>query len=271
MKKTFRIMSLIILLMFSFFLTNKIKILITDLDSIMINIKKDYKKYEKKGHDAVVFKEKMIPGISKKKINIISSYRKMRKYGSYNKNYYIYDTVKPDESIENNKNKYIYKGNILKKMVSINFIISDTKTIKNLILILNKHKVKATFFVNEIWISKNLELANLISKLGYTIGIDKIDDYKYMKTILKKVLKEKNIYCKYYDKNSVKKCEKVNGYSIEGVVVNNDFYKNTSINLYSGLIISYTDKSVEKELDNIILYIKKKGFTITDLDTHIIE
>ena len=223
MKKSLQIGSLIFLFVFSFFLTNKIRSIVKNMDTIMIKIKENYKTYEILGMDAKCYNDRITPGISTKLVDISSSYNKMRKNGDYNPKYYVYNTIKPDVSIDNNKDKYIFKGNSIKKMISINFIINDTKSIKDIIWILNKNKVKATFFVNDEWILNNLEFANSMKKSNFIIGLNKVNNYKNIKTIIKKILKEKNIYCTYYNKKSIKNCSKINGYTIKGKIVNNNF------------------------------------------------
>ena len=55
----------------------------------------------------------------------------MKNNGVFNKNLIVYDDVLPNISIHNNKDKFIIKGNSLKQMVSLVFIINDDKYLNN--------------------------------------------------------------------------------------------------------------------------------------------
>lgn len=237
----------------------------------MIKIKKNYKLYEKKGENAVILKDKIIPGISSKVVNIKKSYKSMKKNNRYDPNYYVYDKYKPKISIENNKNKYIYKGNSKKKIVSLNFIVDNKNTIENIINILDNNNVKATFFINDTFLKNNLSYASYISKKGYVIGINKSNNYNSTNKLIRKIIKQKNIFCKYYDKKSVENCLSINGYTVGGNIINNDYYELVKDNLYSGNIFIFEGNEVINSLYKIIFYIKSKGFKIDNLNNQLLE
>ena len=164
MKRLFERIKLISLLVFSFFLTDKTSTVIKNLDYIMIMIKNDKKNYETKSIDAYINGDSIIPGISKKEVNINKSYSKMKEYGKYNSNLYIYNYTKPNISITNNKDKYITRGNVIKRMVSLNFIVDDNPNLDKLLTILNNNQVSSTLFIDEEYLSNNLDLVyNLIN------------------------------------------------------------------------------------------------------------
>ena len=157
-------------------------------------------------------------------------------------------------------------------MVSINFLINDNTNINKIIEILNNNEIKASFFVNEKWLSNNMDLAYNLIDNEFIFGIDNIDNnYEWMNTIITKVFKQDQLYCLYCDE-VINKCQKIGGYTIKGIIIDRDYYNNVTKSLKSGAIITFkVDDKLIKNLDNIIKYILKKGYTIKNLYDHIEE
>ena len=273
MKKIFEAIALISLLVFSFFLTDKTSQVIKDMDEIMIMIKQNKSKYETKSIDAKINNNSIIPGLSKKIVNINKSYSSMKEYGKYNPNLYVYDNIKPKVSIVDNKDKYINLGLSNKRMVSINFILDDTNYLDEILTILDNNKVKATFFIDEDFLSNNLDLIYNLIKEGYIIGIkNNKSNYKWMNTIITKVGKQNNIYCLYNNKKTIDKCMSIDGYTIKGITIDNNYYSNIKDNLRSGSIFNFkVNNNLINKLDLIIKFILKKGYSIEEINTHVQE
>lgn len=274
MKKFYQAIGLLSLLCFSFILTDKTAEVIKNMDEIMIMIKEQEKKYYKEAVDAVIKEDYIIPGISARKVLVNDSYIKMKEYGKYNPNLFVYKYILPNASIEDNKDKYIISGNKAKRMVNLNFIINNESEIDNIIHILEDNQVLASFFVTEDFLSDNLELTYHLILQGYNFGINIKDskNYKWMNTIITKVGKQDNIYCLYQDINTSSDCEKINGYTIKGYRLDHDYYNEISKKLESGAIFNLNiNDELDDNLDLIIKYIKKKGYKITNLDEHIKE
>ena len=273
MKRLFERIGLISLLVFSFFLTDKTSTVIKNLDDIMVMIKSNKKNYETKSINAHINGNSIIPGISKKEVNVNKSYSKMKEYGKYNSNLYIYNYTKPNISITNNKDKYITRGNVIKRMVSLNFIIDDNTNLDKLLNILNNNKVSSALFIDEEYLSNNLDLIYSLINNGYIIGIkNNKSNYKWMDTIITKIGKQKNIYCLYDNKDTIDNCININGYTIKGIKINKNYYSNIKKELTSGAIfnLDITDELINN-LDVIIKFIKKKGYSIENIDIHIKE
>lgn len=273
MKKVFESIALTSLLIFSFFLTDKTSKVIKDMDEIMIMIKQNKSKYETKSINAKINNNSIIPGKSKKIVNIKKSYSSMKEYGKYNPNLYSYDYIKPKVSIIDNKDKYINLGMSNKRMVSISFIIDDTNYLNEILTILDNNKVSASFFIDEDFLSDNLDLIYNLIKEEYIIGIkNNSSDYKWMNTIITKVGKQNNIYCLYNNKKTMDKCMYIDGYTIKGITIDNNYYSNIKDNLRSGSIFNLkVSDNLIKNLDLIIKFIKKKGYSIEELNTHLQE
>ena len=93
MQKLYKVVGVLLLGLFSFFYTEKVIDLIRESDPIMRNIKKSESDYKIDPVDAKIKDNKIIPGISGKVIDYDSSYKKMKKYGTYKflkKNYQLY-------------------------------------------------------------------------------------------------------------------------------------------------------------------------------------
>lgn len=273
MKRVFKVIGLFSLFIFSFVLTEKTALVIKDMDEIMISIKENKGKYNFDSIDAVIKNNGIVPGISKREVDVNASYQKMKEYGKYNPDFYVYKYTLPNVSITNNKDKYIIKGNHNKRMVSLNFILEDNY-FKDILNILEQKNIKATFFITEEFLSSNLDLVYTLISDGYNFGIidNSNTNYDWFNTIINKVGKQDNMYCHYKNKNTVKKCMKINGFTIRGIDIKDNYLSAVVNNLNSGVIFNfYIDLELVNDLDSIINHILKKGYSIENLSNHINE
>ncbi|XRL85910.1 polysaccharide deacetylase family protein [Bacillus subtilis] len=128
--------------------------------------------YEVKPQNARIDKVwKSIPGYNGLKVNIEQSYKKMKKHGEFREKDLVYSQVKPSVHLESLQPEPIYKGNPDKPMVA--FLINvawGNEYLEKMLLILQKHQVKATFFLEGNWVRNNEKLAKKIAKDGHEIG-----------------------------------------------------------------------------------------------------
>ncbi|MCY7818745.1 polysaccharide deacetylase family protein [Bacillus inaquosorum] len=128
--------------------------------------------YEVKPQDARIDKVwKSIPGYNGLKVNIEKSYKKMKKHGEFRENDLVYSQVKPSVHLESLQPEPIYKGNPDKPMVA--FLINvawGNEYLEKMLPILQKHQVKATFFLEGNWVRNNEQLAKKIAEDGHEIG-----------------------------------------------------------------------------------------------------
>ena len=247
MKKTFRIIGLIILVSFSFIYTEKTTKVVREYDSIMVNIKKES---NVNPTDAIINNNTIIPGINGKKINIDKSYIKMKEYGKFDKNLLVYDPIKPNNTLKNNKDKFIISGNSSKYMISIVFL-TDEKYINKL----NNYDIKKNYMVKKIS-NINLYKNNLI---GF---YNSYDDWSYS---IAKSNNKKIEYCFSLTKSN---CFKNNLYVIKTDIIKNNYLINTKKYLKNGAIITYkVTNYLFNELPLIISYINSKGYKIVYLNT----
>ena len=109
MRKFFELFGLIALICFSFFYTEKVMFVISEKDPLKIEINDLKDKYKIDVIEAIINEDSIIPGVSGKKVNVEKSYKKMRGNNVFNEKMLVYDEVYPNNSLENNKDKYVVK------------------------------------------------------------------------------------------------------------------------------------------------------------------
>ena len=147
MKNIFNNFFLISLVFFSFFYTDKVINIINKKDPLMVEITKQKDKYKVEPTEAIITENTVIPGIEGKEIDVDKSYEKMKTEGVFREQSIIYNKVTPTNSISNNKDKYIIKGNNNKQEVSIIVIVDKNNTIDNLNKIKSKDKYKILILI----------------------------------------------------------------------------------------------------------------------------
>lgn len=278
MKKIFQIIGLISLTCFSFFMTERTALVVNNMDEIMIKIKEESDKFSTESISAVIEDNKIIPGVNGRTVNINKSYKNMKINGFYHENLYIYDYTKPKISITNNKDKYIIKGNPNKRMISLIFKVTINDDIDSILNIINNYNIKSTFFVEELWFENNKDKVKEIIKNGHNIGI-LTNDYTTSNfeliNITLKDMNHKTNYCYQEEENktNIDMCKLKGNYTIMPTLISlNTPLLDIKSKLESGNLLSLKINSqVKKELSTIIIYIKSKGYKITNLDENVLE
>ncbi len=223
-----------------FIYSEKTMLVVREYDDIMIKIKEVEKAKEMKPIEATIKNNTIIPGISGYKTDINKSYLKMKEYGKYNENLFVYKKVLPKKILKNNKDKYIISGNTSKKEVSLVLLI-DQKYISKL------PDIKLNLFPKQ-----KIESTN-------TRGYYKYDDW------LHSTYKANHIKVEYCFNDP--ECFKNNLYVIKTDVINNNYLLNTKKKLTNGSIITYeVSNEFINQLNLIINYINSKGYKIVYLE-----
>ena len=275
MNKFFQIIGLVTLTIFSFFVTEKTSLVVNNMDDIMIQIKQNKDKYKEKSKDAVIKGNTIIPGINGRIVNTKKSYKNMKINGYYSDKLYIYDYNKPLVSLEDNKNKYVIKGNSNKRMISLIFKVKNGIDISNIISILNNYGAKSTFFVDINWFSNNTNTLEQLIKDGHNVGIllddYDSDDFLWTDTIIKNINKQKHGFC--YNPEKIEVCAQNNDYTIRPKEIS-EYTPLVDLKKYidsENLFSFEVNSELKKELINIIIYIKSKGKRLENLENHILE
>lgn len=272
-KKLIRVFLILLLSVFSFYYTNKSIELVREQDPIMKTIRSTSDKYNVKAVNAEIKDNTIIPGISGKEINYIETYTKMKQYGMYNEIMTTLKDVEPTISVEDYYDKYIVSGNKIKRSIALVFKIEKT-TPKEIISILNKNKVKSTFFIDGEYLENNSKDIKLMTNhelelLSYSSGYDEIY-FSSSKDYLESLTNRKLKYCySEYDKEEViNLCQKLKLHTIVPTIkINNSLLKEIKNELTNSAIISIPiSENTKQELDTTIKYIKSRGYTLEKLE-----
>ncbi len=256
MKNFYKSLGLLGIMVFSFYYTEKIAILMQNKSPIMQSINQIENNYLESPVNATIEGESITPGIMGRMINKTKSYVNMKSFGIFNEYYLVFDDVKPDVSLEDNKDKIITKGN--KKKNAVAFLIEKNQPIADYF---QNQKIKASIFINEQSFDKN--------SFFEQINNDK-ESYKNTESLLNKNNLNTNIcYLHSMDKDF---CIKNKKYLVnETFALNNSNFIEIKKNLESGSIILIKENT---SLENVKLLLKEiqfKGLKIITLSDLINE
>ena len=277
-KKGIRVISILLLAVFSFYYTNKSIELVKEQDPIMKKIKTTDEKYTVAAVNAIIEDNTIIPGLTGKVIDYETSYNKMKQYGIYNEVLTTLKDIKPDISIDDYYDKFIISGNPEKKSVALVFKV-EKKSPNQVVKILNNKNVKATFFIDGLYLENNYnEISNMtnhqLELLSYNSDYDEIyfsSSKDYLETLTKTKLKF--CYSEYDKEEIINLCQKLNMHTIIPTIkVYSNVFQEVKEKLTNSSIISIPLSSqTEKELSTTIDYIKSRGYKITTLEDLINE
>ncbi|MBE6148083.1 MAG: hypothetical protein E7167_01025 [Firmicutes bacterium] len=244
MKDILKYISLLILIVFSFYYTDKISTMIIYESDLMQEII-EHKKVENKAFtNAIITGKYITPGLNGLEINELDSYYQMKKDYLYSRNKLVFNEVEPDTSIEKNKRLIINRGNEIKKAVSIIFANNPQveKYLENILLKVNK-LINYSEFNNDSRFEQ----------------INNENDLKKLDILLDKYKINTNICI--VNKNNEDKCRQAKKYLVEPTY----YVDNVSIiggEITSGDIIFISD---ELTLSNFKLLLKKVSYRDLDI------
>lgn len=248
--KFYRMIGLIGLLIFSFYLTDIVTDIAINSNSLMQVIKTRRDNYTCKSVNAIVDGNTIIPGIKGKRINEMKSYLNMKDFGSFNENYLIYDYILPDISIVNNKDKIIISGNKTKRNVSI--LLYNNNSIYNY---LKKNNIKYT---------KMIKYDDIIDyKDNINIENDK-NKYLDLDTLLNKKNLNNNICL--IDYSNIEACIEKNYYLVKpNIILKNNDFNNILNTIANGSIILIDDNLTLNNFKLFLNYLESKDLKSVQL------
>ena len=275
-KKVIQVISVTLLMLFSFFYTNKSIELIRENDPIMKQIKETNMKYKVDPVNATIIGNKIIPGKSGKEIDYQKTYAKMKKYGTYNETLTVLKEIEPAISADDYYDKYIVQGNTERKNVSLVFKTDTTSNLLSILNILNQKNIPATFFVDGLLLENNTSLFETMTQNNHELEIlsydNKYDEIYFDSALnyLSSITKREGKYCyaEYDQKEVIELCSKLKLHTIIPTVKTTTMpYKEIKDKLYNSAIISLPLSTItEEQLPAIIDYIKQKGYTFLSLE-----
>ncbi|WP_226578879.1 polysaccharide deacetylase family protein [Halobacillus litoralis] len=154
------------------FVTNNEAVSVNTDSSLYQKISEEKSKYELEAEDAKIDSVwKKTPGIVGRRVDVEASYKNMKKKGTYDPKKLVFKLIKPDVSLTDLPPSPIYRGHPDK--VAVSFLINVSwgeEFIPEMIEILNKHQVKATFFIDGAFANDFTDLVQMIEEEGHTIG-----------------------------------------------------------------------------------------------------
>ena len=256
MKKFYKSVGLIAIMLFSFYYTEKIAILMQNKSPIMQSINEIEEDYAVSATNATIEGNYITPGISGRMINKTKSYVNMKSFGIFNEYYLIFDEVKPDISIHDNKDKIIKNGNPSKQAIA--FLLEDNTSIKNY---LKQNQIVGSILITENDYDKN----NYFEQIN-----NDQERYNNVESLLNKNNQNKNIcYINSLDKDFCKKNKKY--------LVEETFYLNgqniveAKNKVESGAIILIKSTANLEEFKILVKEINFKGLEIVHLSELIDE
>lgn len=278
-KSTIKLLSLLLLLIFSFIYTDKVFDEARKNDPLMKQVINYKKKNDKNVIEPTIKDDEIILGMSGLVVDAELSYKKMKSDDSFSKKNIVYKKKLPDNSITKDNKYYITKGNSKNKKVSIILKVSNKTNINFVKSVILNSNYNLSFFIDSNFINDNLNLVYQIIDKGYEVynyGINGAYDgkniSKYNKLIESMSLK-KVLYCLNEKKNEESKeaCDSKKMYSIKPNIIEPDF-SSLKKEISSGSIISYDMDYLS--LNDLLLSFKvitSRGYEIEKLSTLLTE
>ena len=271
-KSGLEIFFIILLVLFSFYYTDKVIGVLESKDPIMRQLKMVNSKKERESVDAVITNNKIVPGYNGVKIDLEKSYLRMKSYGNYNESLMEFKEVKPIISIDDYYDKYIASGNGLTSSVSLVFTLTDSN--KTVLDFFSDFKIPSTFFVSIDFLDNNMDFVKTLANNGQEMELLPVSDVSLFNEGRRKLesltnLQSKYCYATYDDEAVLNLCSRQRMHTIIPTIrLNNNIYSNLKGNLRSGSIINITPSDNNlKEMIVVVNYIKQRGFKLVSLDT----
>lgn len=261
MIKNIKIILTIILLIFSFYYTNKGIEFIKKHDPLMKEIIRKKDIYNKEPIDAIITSSTIIPGNKGLAIDINKSYDKMKKLGQFNKQLLVYKEVYPSKTYINNYDKIIISGNPYKNNISLIIKINDLNILNNITTILNNHDLIGNYYFENDFLNKNIDIIKKLNNVNIlTNKITNTSNLSYIN------------YCLTFN-NLSNNCQNNKLYTLlSNININNYHLTYTKNNLSNGCIITYTFNNQNYNILNaLIKYIITNNYNIVSIDELLLE
>ncbi len=114
---------------------------------------------------------KKIPGLNGKKVNVEKSYENMKKANKFDEAKLVFEQIEPKVKLKDLPPAPIYKGNDQKKMVTFLINVSwGEEYIPAMLETLDKHQVKANFFIDGAFARDNPSQVQMIEEKNHLVG-----------------------------------------------------------------------------------------------------
>ncbi len=242
-------------MVFSFYYTEQIASIVLNKNPLMQEIKEKKDEYELKSVNAIIEGEYIIPGLNGLEVNLKDSFYKMHELDVFNKYFLIFNQVKPDISLENNKDKIIIKGN--PKLNKVSLILEEENTISTY---LKDNNLKSSLLVTKNTYHKN----NYFEPLN-----NDLKNFKELENDLNINKENKNICV--LNPSLFNICQKYHNYLVEPLILTSTNYIDIKKELNSGSIILISKNANLIDVKMLIKEINYKGLELSYLSEIIKE
>lgn len=224
----------------------------------MMEISSIKDEYEVMPVNAIIEDNTIVPGLKGRKIDLDKSYDEMRVGGVFREDALVYKDIYPSNTLSNNKDKYIIKGNNNKNKVALLYVLNGNE----FEALINLDNI--TLFISHNYLTIN-NINRLKNKEIYTYGNNGIYNDKVLtidNAIIERASKNKSICCLAKEKNKdiLEICNKKNMYVVLPNIIGN--YMEIKNNLSNGSIILLNNLN---NIQVITKYINSKGYEIVAL------
>ena len=274
-------LGVIALVLFSFYYTDKAVEIIRRNDPIMKSILSTQDKYKIDSVNAIIDGDTIVPGMNGVQVDTKKSYLRMKKINGYYESMLMFSEVVPDESLLEQYDKFIIRGNPNRSDISILLKASSITNLQKAYDIFLEKEVLATVFIDGEVVENNMDLMYSMAKDGF-----ELENFGYNAEYSEEMfgwtnnmlysltnIEPKFCYSEYHNYDTLNLCKKNKMYTVKPklVVQANPFYT-VKENLKEGNIIALNlnDETI-KELPTIISYIRQKGYNIVTLSDIVSE
>ena len=246
-----------LLVLLSFYTTNKTANLVRNQDPILKEIRNISLEKKEDFVNAVIQDDYIIPGMYGSVVDELKSLSKMKEQDVFNNLYLVSQPIKPDISLSDNLDKIIIKGNSKKQQVSFVIDENSSKKIKDYLV---KNSIKASLLITKDNFSKDSYFEQINNDFK---------NYKELDKTLKKNKINTNICVLDNNNSNLKFCKSKRKYLVKpGMFLDNANIIEIKTKLDSGSIIYIKDATY---LDCLVEYIKSKDLKIVPLSQLISE
>lgn len=251
MKRFFEYLGLSAIILFSFYYTEKVVFLSQSKNTLIIAIKEAAIKEDVKAVNAEILGNNIVPGVNGEKVNIQKSYYKMKNFGIFNHYYLVFDEIKPDISVEKNKEKIIIKGHKSKNSVSL--VIDNNEAVKKF---MEEQKIPSTI-ITYLDSYKNTLLEQINGESDKT-------KFNNLESILNK--NKKNVHLCLKNNSNKEICLKNNNYLVkESLYLSSINFVQMKSQIESGVVILIKEGAKVEDVNLLLRQIAYQGLKITYL------
>lgn len=249
--KYLKYFSLIFLCVLSFYFSDKVILYVESISPIMQQINEVSASLKENPINATIDGNTIIPGKKGSVVNSRESYLKMNEFGVFNENFFVFDYINPDISLEDNKDK----------------IIVGSSKLDNVALIVDTWKFESILKdYNYSFVLSDLSSYKENTNIEYLNG--SFDNYDVINNYLKRKKKNTNIMLADYINVQTTKDHYIVSPSL------NIYHSNLAANISKikgGSIIYLHDNLSTSEVKLIMDKIKYKNLSVMKLSKFISE